>query len=132
MPVTDPIADMLTRIRNATAVKHEVVMVHCSKLKLSISQIFKQEGFIQGYDVLQGQPQAMLRLHLAYREKGEPAITGLKKVSKSGLRVYVGKGEISRVYGGLGIAVLSTSQGIMTGQEAWRRKIGGELLCYVW
>ena len=132
MIVTDPIADMLTRIRNATAVKHQMVMLPSSKVKLSISQIFKQEGFIQRYEVRQGQPQATLKLHLGYRRGGEPTINGLKRVSKSGLRVYVSKGEISRVYGGLGIAVLSTSQGIMTGEEAWRRKIGGELLCYVW
>ena len=132
MSMTDPISDMLTRIRNATAVKHDVVLVPSSKLKVTIAEILKREGFIRHHEELRGDPQGMLKIHLSYRENGRAAITGLKRVSKPGLRVYVGKGEIPRVFGGLGIAILSTSQGLMTGQEAWRHNIGGELLCYVW
>jgi small subunit ribosomal protein S8 len=132
MPVTDPIADMLTRIRNAQVMRHDSLVMPVSKAKVAIARILKDEGFIKGYDMLRGQPQPMLRVHLAYRENKEPAATGLKRVSKPGLRVYVGRGEIPRVYGGLGIAILSTSQGLMTGRDAWRRGIGGELLCYVW
>jgi small subunit ribosomal protein S8 len=132
MPVTDPIADMLTRIRNAQAMRHESLVMPVSKMKVSIARILRDEGFIKGYDMLRGQPHPILRVHLSYRDSKEPAIGGLKRVSKPGLRVYVGKGEIPRVYGGLGIAILSTSQGVITGREAWRQGIGGELLCYVW
>lgn len=131
MPVTDPIADMLTRIRNAQGMRHESLVMPMSKMKMSIARILKDEGFIRDYDILRVQPQPMLRVHLAYREK-EPGINGLKRVSKPGLRVYVGKGEIPRVYGGLGIAIVSTSRGLKTGKDAWRQGIGGELLCYVW
>ena len=132
MPVNDPIGDMVTRIRNAHTMRHEVLLMPVSKIKVSIARILKGEGFIRDYDVLRAQPQPMLRIHLAYRDKREPVISGLKRVSKPGLRVYVGKGEIPRVYGGLGIAILSTSQGLMTGRHAWRQGVGGELLCYVW
>ncbi|MCE2462326.1 MAG: 30S ribosomal protein S8 [Dehalococcoidia bacterium] len=132
MPVTDPVADMLTRIRNAQTMRHESLVMPVSKMKVSIARILKSEGFIRDYDMLRGQPQPVLRVHLAYREGRQPAISGLKRVSKPGLRVYVGKGEIPRVYGGLGIAILSTSQGLMTGRDAWRQGIGGELLCHVW
>ena len=132
MPVTDPVADMLTRIRNAQTMRHESLVMPVSKMKVSIARILKAEGFIRDYDMLRGQPQPVLRIHLAYREGRQPAISGLKRVSKPGLRVYVGKGEIPRVYGGLGIAILSTSQGLMTGRDAWRQGIGGELLCHVW
>jgi small subunit ribosomal protein S8 len=132
MPVTDPVADMLTRIRNAQTMRHESLVMPVSKMKVSIARILKTEGFIRDYDMLRGQPQPVLRVHLAYREGRQPAISGLKRVSKPGLRVYVGKGEIPRVYGGLGIAILSTSQGLMTGRDAWRQGIGGELLCHVW
>ncbi len=130
--VSDPIADMLTRIRNALSVHHDSVTVPTSKTKVAIAKILKEEGFIRNYEVLKGDPQPMLRIYLKYLENREPAIHGLKRVSKPGLRVYVGKGEIPRVYGGLGISVLSTPQGIITGQEAWRRGVGGELLCHVW
>jgi small subunit ribosomal protein S8 len=132
MPVTDPISDMLTRIRNAQAMKHDFLLMPVSKMKVSLARIMKEEGFIRDYDILRGQPQATLRVHLSYRTGREPAISGLKRVSKPGLRVHVGKGEIPRVYGGLGIAILSTSRGVMSGREAWRRSVGGELLCYVW
>ena len=132
MPVTDPVADMLTRIRNAIQVRHESVLVPHSKLKLAIAKILKEEGYIRDYDLPRGKAHPTLRVHLAYRENRIPAITGLKRVSKPGLRTYVGKGEIPRVYGGLGLAILSTSKGIMPGRQAWRQGIGGELLCYVW
>ena len=132
MPVTDPIADMLTRIRNAQTMRHESLVMPVSKMKASVAKILKEEGFIRDYDVLRGQPQPILRVHLSYRENREPAVSGLKRVSKPGLRVYVGRGEIPRVYGGLGISILSTSRGVMTGKDAWRQGIGGELLCYVW
>ena len=133
MVVTDPIADMLTRIRNAIAVRHDVVPVPASNMKVELARILKEEGFIEGYEVFKGSaPQGTIRVYLHYRGKDDSAITGLKRVSKPGLRVYVGKKEIPRYYGGLGVAVLSTSEGVMTGRDAWRKGIGGELLCYVW
>ena len=131
MTVTDPIADMLTRIRNAVMVHHDTVLIPASKMKLSIARILKDEGFISDYTVLKGKPQRMVKIFLKYIGD-QPAVVGLERVSKPGLRLYVGRGEIPRVYGGLGIAILSTSKGIMTGQEAWRQNLGGELLCYVW
>ena len=131
MTVTDPIADMLTRIRNAIMADHDRVLVPSSKTKLSIIKILKEEGFVERYEVLKGQPQAMISVYLKYKD-GQPAISGLERVSKPGLRVYAARGEIPRVYGGLGIALLSTSKGIMTNQEAWRQHLGGEVLCYVW
>jgi len=131
LTVSDPIADMLTRIRNAIMAGHDDVLVPSSRTKLSIARILKEEGFIEDHEMLQGKPQRMIKLHLKYADK-QPAVLGLEKVSKPGLRVYVERREIPRVYGGLGIAILSTSQGIMTGQEAWRRHLGGEVLCYVW
>jgi small subunit ribosomal protein S8 len=132
MPVIDPVADMLTRIRNALQARHESVLVPHSKLKLAIAQILKEQGYIRDYDMPRGQAHPNLRLHLAYRQGREPVISGLKRVSKPGLRIYVGKGEIPRVYGGIGMAIISTSQGVMTGRQAWRTGTGGELLCYVW
>jgi small subunit ribosomal protein S8 len=100
-------------------------------MKLSVIKILKEEGFIDSYEVLKGKSQPMIKLHLKYTDE-QPAILGLERVSKPGLRVYVGRREIPRVYGGLGIAILSTPKGIMTGQEAWRQHLGGEILCYVW
>ena len=132
MTVTDPIADMLTRIRNAVMVRHDSVLVPSSKMKLAIARILKDEGFITDYEVVRGRPQRVIRIHLKYRDRREPVVTGLERVSKPGLRVYVEKKEIPRVYGGLGIAILSTPKGVMTGQQAWRQGMGGELLCYVW
>ena len=120
MPVTDPVADMLTRIRNAIQVRHESVMMPHSKMKLAIAKILKEEGYIRDFDLPRGQAHPTLRVHLTYREKREPAITGLKRISKPGLRVYVGRGEIPRVYGGMGVAILSTPQGVMAGRQAWR------------
>lgn len=131
MPVTDPIADMLTRIRNALMVHHESVLVPVSKIKLSIARVLKEEGFIVDYTVLKGKPQRMIKISLKYIDN-QPAIVGLERASKPGLRVYVGRREIPRVYGGLGIVILSTSKEVMTGQDAWRQNLGGELLCYIW
>jgi len=130
--ITDPIADMLTRIRNANMVRLEFVPVPWSKMKLAIAKILKEEGFVVNYEVLKGKPGRVIKIYLRYYEKEEPAILGLKRVSKPGLRVYVGKSEIPRVYGGLGVPIVSTSKGIMTGQKAWKQRIGGELLCYIW
>ena len=131
MTVIDPIADMLTRIRNAIMASHESVLVPSSKTKLSVVKILGEQGFIDRYEVVKGKPQPMIKIYLKYTED-QPAILGLERVSKPSLRVYVEKHEIPRVYGGLGIAIMSTSKGIMTGQEAWRQHIGGEILCYVW
>jgi small subunit ribosomal protein S8 len=111
--------------------EHDYVLVPSSKIKLSITKILKEEGFIDSYEVLKGKPQPMIKIHLKYTDD-QPAILGLERVSKSGLRVCVERREIPRVYGGLGIAILSTPKGIMTGQEAWRQRLGGEILCYVW
>jgi len=123
---------MLTRIRNAIMVRHDSVLIPTSKMKLAIARILKEEGFIEDYEVVRGKPQRMIKIHLKYTDRNQPVLTGLERVSKPGLRVYVQRREIPRVYGGLGIAILSTPQGVMTGKEAWRRGIGGELLCYVW
>jgi small subunit ribosomal protein S8 len=131
MTIIDPIADMLTRIRNAIMANHASVLVPSSKMKLAIVKILREEGLIDRYEVLKGKPQPMIKIHLKYADE-QPAILGLERVSKPGLRVYVEKQEIPRVYGGLGIAILSTSKGIMTGQEAWKQRLGGEVLCYVW
>lgn len=131
MTVTDPIADMLTRIRNALMAGHDGVLVPSSQMKLSLAKILKEEGFIDRYEVLKGKPESMIKIHLKYTDN-QPAILGLERVSKPGLRVYVERRKIPRVYGGLGTAILSTPKGIMTGQEAWRQHLGGEILCYVW
>jgi small subunit ribosomal protein S8 len=132
MTVTDPIADMLTRIRNAIMARHDSVLMPASKMKLSIARILKEEGFVNDYEVVRGKPHRSIRIYLRYLDNSRSAISGLKRVSKPGLRVYVQKKEIPRVYGGLGIAIISTSRGVRTGQQAWRQGSGGELLCYVW
>lgn len=133
MSVSDPIADMLTRIRNAITARHEHVVVPASRVKISIAKVLKEEGFIKDYEVLKGTtPQRVVKIHLAYGGKWQSAVSGLQRVSKPSLRIYCGKGEIPRIYGGIGIAVLSTSKGVMTGQQAWKRGLGGEVLCYVW
>ena len=132
MIVTDPIADMLTRIRNAIMVRHDSVLVPASKMKLAIARILKEEGFITDYEVVRGKPHRTIKIQLRYLDDNKPVISGLKRVSKPGLRVYVQKREIPRVYGGLGISILSTSKGLRTGQDAWRQGSGGEVLCYIW
>ena len=132
MNLSDPIADMLTRIRNAVAVRHGLVLVPGSNTKVALARILKDEGFIEDFEILRSGPRRNLRIRLKYRDRKEPAIVGLKRVSKPGLRVYVGKSEIPRIYGGMGVAVVSTSQGVMTGRKAWQKGIGGEFLCYLW
>lgn len=133
MSITDPIADMLTRIRNAIMARHDSVLIPASKTKISIAHILKEEGFITDYEVVKGDtPQRVIKIQLKYTGKKEPILTGLKRVSKPGLRVYVGKGEIPRIYEGLGITILSTPLGVMTGRQAWRKGVGGEILCYIW
>ncbi len=134
MSMSDPIADMLTRIRNAVSSRHEAVTMPSSKVKLAIAEVLKSEGFIRGYEVDQepGRPQASIKVELGYGGRKQPVINGLQRVSKPGLRVYVRRSEIPRVYGGLGVAIISTPRGVMTGQEARRRQVGGEVLCYVW
>jgi len=129
--VTDPIADLLTRVRNAAMARHDSVMVPASKMKIAMSKILKDEGFISDFSIIKGEPQRMIKIMLKYIDK-QPAFIGLERVSKPGLRVYGGKKEIPRVYGGLGVAILSTPKGIMTGQDAWKKNLGGEILCYVW
>jgi small subunit ribosomal protein S8 len=123
---------MLTRIRNANMARHDFVLIPASKMKLAIAKILKNEGFIGDYEVLRGKSHRVIKVHLKYNEQSRPVISGLERISKPGLRVYTGRGEIPRVYGGLGIAILSTPEGVITGQQAWRKGIGGELLCYVW
>ncbi len=132
MPVTDPIADMLTRIRNALVARHDFTDVPASKVKLALAHVLKTEGYIKDFESMADGVGAKVRVHLAYSVKREPMITGLDRVSKPGLRVYTGSGEIPRVYGGLGIAIVSTPQGVMTGKDARKRGLGGEVLCYVW
>ena len=132
MVVSDPIADMLTRIRNAIMARHDNVLVPVSRTKLSVAKILKEEGFINDYEVVRGKPERVIKIILKYYEDSQSAISGLKRVSKPGLKVYVQRKEIPRVYGGLGIAVLSTSKGVKTGQDVWRLGVGGELLCYIW
>ena len=132
MTVSDPIADMLTRIRNAIMARHDSVPIPASKMKLAIARILKNEGFINDYEVLKDKPHRVIKIYLKYDDKNQPVLSGLERVSKPGLRVYAQRKEIPRVYGGVGIALVSTAQGVMTGQQAWRRGIGGELLCYVW
>ena len=130
--VTDPIADMLTRIRNAVAVGHERVSMPASKLKANIAQILVDEGFIDRFEVVKDGPHSELVLVLRYAERRRPVILGIKRVSRPGHRVYAGAKELPRVQGGLGVAVVSTSQGVMPDREARKRSLGGEILCEVW
>ena len=132
MTISDPIADMLTRIRNAITARHDFVLVPSSKMKLSIARILKEESFISEYEVLKGKPHRAIKIYLSYGDGNQSVLSVLERVSKPGLRVYVQRKEIPRVYGGLGIAILSTPKGVVTGKKAWRLGIGGELLCYIW
>lgn len=128
----DPIADMLTRIRNASMVNHKQVVVPSSKVKVAIAQILKAEGFIDNFAVTNEQPQANLVMRLKYTGRGDSVITGLERVSKPGKRVYTGHRDIPWVRAGLGISIVSTPKGLMTGREARKSKMGGEILCNVW
>lgn len=132
MVMTDPIADLLTRIRNANTVYHDKVEVPASRIKKDLAQILKTEGFVRDFDFVEDGKQGMLRLYLKYGPNREKVISGLKRISKPGLRVYAKKDEIPRVLGGLGIAVISTSQGIMTDKKARKEGLGGEVICYIW
>ena len=130
--MTDPIADMLTRIRNAVSAKHDSVTMPSSKMKVAIARVLKDEGFIKEFQVETGVARSMLKIELSYTGRKESVLSGIKRVSKPGLRVYVQKREIPRVLGGLGVAILSTPEGVMTGQVARQKSVGGEVLCYVW
>ena len=132
MVVTDPIADMLTRIRNANQMKYTEVLVPTSKLKVQIANILKNEGYINGYKLVDSENGSMMNIELKYGAKKERVITGLKRISKPGLRVYAKADEMPRVLNGLGIAIVSTSEGLMTDKEARAKKLGGEVLAYVW
>ncbi|MFW6268617.1 MAG: 30S ribosomal protein S8 [Bacillota bacterium] len=132
MNITDPIADMLTRIRNANNMEKDKVDIPASNLKYDVADVLKEEGFIKDYKMLDSYPQNKIRIYLKYGENGEKVISGLKRISKPGLRVYVNNEEIPRVLGGLGIAILTTSRGVVTGKNAKKEGIGGEVLCYVW
>ncbi len=132
MVMTDPVADMLTRIRNSNNAKHDTVDIPASNVKKAITEILLQEGFIKGYDVIDDGKQGIIRVQIKYANNNEKVITGLKRISKPGLRVYAKKDEIPRVLGGLGIAVISTSKGIVTDKIARKEGVGGEVLCYVW
>jgi small subunit ribosomal protein S8 len=123
---------MLTRIRNAVSAKHDRVAMPSSKMKVAIARVLKDEGFIRDYQVEADGARSMLKIELSYTGRKEPVLSGIKRVSKPGLRVYVQKREIPRVLGGLGVAILSTPEGVMTGQVARQRSVGGEVLCYVW
>lgn len=132
MTMTDPIADMLTRIRNANVVKHETVDVPASNMKKELARILLEEGFVRGYDVIEDGKQGIIRLQLKYGQAGERVITGIKRISKPGMRVYAANQEIPKVLNGLGISVISTSKGILTDRQARKENVGGEVICYVW
>ena len=133
MAMTDPIADMLTRIRNANTAKHDTVDVPSSKMKLSIAQILLDEGFIKKYDLIEEGGFQTIRISLKYgADKNEKIISGIKRISKPGLRVYAGGDELPRVLGGLGTAIISTNQGVLTDKQAREKKIGGEVLAFIW
>ena len=132
MTMTDPIADMLTRIRNANTVKHETVDVPASNIKKEIVRILLEEGFVRGYDVIEDEKQGIIRIQLKYGQSGERVIQGIKRISKPGMRVYTNAYEVPKVLNGLGIAIISTSQGLKTDKQARELGIGGEVLAYIW
>ena len=133
MMTSDPIADMLTRIRNANTAKHDTVDVPCSKMKVSIAEILLKEGYIKKFDMIDVDGISMIHITLKYgADKNEKIITGLKRISKPGLRVYASKEDLPRVLGGLGIAIVSTNKGVMTDKEARKENVGGEVLAFVW
>lgn len=132
MAVTDSIADMLTILRNGSFAKKETVEVRGSKLSEEILSIFKKEAFISNYKLMKDNKQGVLRVYLKYAKDGAPAILGIKRISRPGLRIYKKNDELPKVYGGLGISVISTSKGLMTDNEAREKKLGGEVICYIW
>ena len=132
MTMTDPIADMLTRIRNANTVGHETVEIPASKMKKAIAEILKEEGYITDFDVIEDDKQGMIKVTMKYGANKERVISGIKKISKPGLKVYAKANEVPKVLGGLGIAIVSTSKGIVSDKEARKLGVGGEVICYVW
>ena len=132
MTMTDPIADMLTRIRNANTVGHTIVEIPASKMKKSIAGILTDEGYIRGFDVIEDDKQGMIRIQMKYGQDKERVISGIKKISKPGLKVYAKADDVPKVLGGLGIAIISTSHGLISDKEARKLGVGGEVICYVW
>ena len=130
--MTDPVADMLTRVRNALMAGHTSVVMPASKLKQEIARVLREEGYIRGFDVQEDKGKRTLRIQLRYAGKKQPMLMGLKRVSRPGLRVYTKRSDIPRVFGGVGTAILSTPRGVMTGDQARRLGVGGEVLCHVW
>jgi small subunit ribosomal protein S8 len=130
--VTDPIADLLTRIRNAVRRGHETALVPASKLKSEILRVLKSEGFVGGFDRVEGKGISVLKIQLRYVSEGRPIITGMRRISKPGRRVYIGRRNVNQVMGGMGLAILSTSRGVMTDHECRRAGLGGEVLCHIW
>ena len=132
MTMTDPLADMLTRVRNASAVKHESVDVPASNIKKEIAKLMLEEGFIKSFDVIEDGKQGLIRIQLKYGKNEEKVITGIKRISKPGLRVYANQNDVPRVLGGLGVAIISTSKGLVTDKQAREAGVGGEVIAYVW
>ncbi len=132
MTMTDPIADMLTRLRNANTAKHENVDVPASNIKKEIARILLEEGFIKGYDVIEDGKQGLIRLQLKYSKTGERVIKGLRRISKPGMRIYADRDTLPKVLNGIGVSIISTSKGILTDKQARELGIGGEVICYVW
>lgn len=132
MTMTDPVADMLTRIRNANVAHHDTVDVPCSKMKKSIAEILLAEGYIKNFEIIENGPQATIHIEMKYGAGKEKVISGIKKISKPGLKVYAKKDEVPKVLGGLGVAIISTSNGIISDKEARKLGVGGEVICYVW
>ena len=132
MTMTDPIADMLTRIRNANTVGHETVEIPASKMKKAIAEILKEEGYIADFEMIEDDKQGMIKVTMKYGANKEKVISGIKKISKPGLKVFAKAGEVPKVLGGLGIAIVSTSKGIVSDKEARKLGVGGEVICYVW
>ena len=130
--ISDPIADMLTRVRNALAARHPKVDVPSSKLKMEIARILKEEGYVLNYKLVEEGPTKSIRIYLKYTPGNEPVISKMHRISRPGCRIYVGKQEVPRVLGGLGVSILTTSRGVMTGREAVKAGIGGEVLCNIW
>ena len=132
MTLTDPIADMLTRVRNANSAGKDTVSMPSSKKLVEVARIMKEEGYIAAYEVIEGEPRATLQITLKYGDKKSKTIRGIKRISKPGLRIYAGKDELPRVLGGLGCAIISTSQGVMADRDARKKGIGGEVIAYIW
>ena len=132
MTMTDPIADMLTRIRNANTVGHETVEIPASKMKKAIAEILKEEGYIADFDIIDDNKQGIIKVTMKYGANKEKVITGIKKISKPGLKVYAKANDVPRVLGGLGIAIISTSKGVISDKEARKMGVGGEVICYLW